>query len=303
LSGFGILYNKGMLARCRIAPPRDWRDLGDARFAGLLELADPSQSGSAAVAYRMVVISAPTWPEGWARLMPILGNAKKLADSAGSAANAPALGEALAATCIDFYGTARVLEAPDQLEYFTPPGQTVFTPDPIAVLKGAPHPELAQRFVQFVMSPQGQALWALPAGSPGGPVRRSLGRQPIRRDVYQLHAGRMLPYIVDPYGQGQPLVLSPEKQAVNYYVLRELVTAAAVANQQSLAKARLAVARSNDPELLKEFVSLPDNVATLEGMNAVAKDLKDKSRLDQLRRQWRDFFAEKYDRLNRQGGP
>jgi ABC-type Fe3+ transport system substrate-binding protein len=292
LSGFGILYNKGMLSRCGIAPPTGWRDLGDARFAGLLELADPAQSSSAAAAYRAVVVSAPTWPEGWARLMLILGNAKKISDSANSAVNAPVLGEALVATCVDFYGILRAVEAPDQVQYFTPSQQAVFTPDPIAVLRDAPNPALAREFVRFVLSPQGQALWALDVGKPGGPVRRTLGRQPIRRDVYHLQAGNMLPYIVDPYAQGKELSIPPEMQQVNFAVLKELVGQAAVANQDGLFKARQAVARH--PELMAEFVRLPQNVATLKGMNAVAKDLKDKARLDVLRHDWRDFFEKKY---------
>ncbi len=300
LSGFGILYNKGMLARCRIAPPKDWRDLGDARFTGLLELADPSQSSSAAAAYRAVVVSAPTWTEGWARLMPILGNAKIISDSSSSAVNAPVLGEALVATCVDFYGILRAVEAPDQLEYFTPSEQAVFTPDPIAVLRDAPNPGLAREFVRFVLSPQGQALWALDVGKPGGPVRRVLGRQPIRRDVYQLQAGNLLPYIVDPYAKEQAHTIPAEMQTVNFNVIKELVYQAAVANQEGLFKARQQVARH--PQLMSEFVRLPENVATLQAMNAVAKDLKDKSRLDDIRRRWRDFFEAKYERISGKNG-
>ncbi len=234
LSGFGILYNKGMLSRCRIAPPRDWQDLGDARFANLLELADPSQSGSAAAAYRTIAISSPDWPQGWARLMMMLSNARKMDASSGAVADAPPFGEALVVTCIDFYGTMRAMEAPDQLEYFTPAGQSVFTPDPIGILQGAPHPELAQQFVRFVMSTQGQSLWALPAGAEGGPVRCALGRQPIRRDVYQTCAGKMLPYIVNPYAKGQLSTLPADARKIDYAVLRELVFAAAVADHDGL---------------------------------------------------------------------
>jgi spermidine/putrescine-binding protein len=265
-----------------------------------LELADPSQSSSAAATYRSVAISAPTWPEGWARLMPILGNAKKISDSSSAAVNAPALGEALVATCVDFYGTMRAIEAPDQLEYFTPSEPAIFAPDPIAVLHDPPNPELAREFVRFVLSRQGQALWALGVGQPVGPVRRALGRQPIRRDIYQLQAGHMLPYIVNPYAQGQVLDLPPEKRAINFNVLKELVYQAAVANQEGLFKARQAVARR--PELMKEFVRLPENVATIEGMSAAARDLKDKSRLDDLRRKWRDFFEKKYERVSGKKG-
>jgi len=188
LSGFGFLYNRGMMEKCRLAPPEHWDDLADRRFDNLLELADPNQSGSAAAAYKMIIVSGEDWPGGWAKLMGVMGNARRFSDSAGSAANSPVLGESLVATCIDFYGAMRVAESPGQLTYVTPRGQTIFTPDPIAVLKNPPHRQLAERFVEFVMSPQGQSLWALRVGEQGGPVRSPLGRQPIRRDVYEMYS-------------------------------------------------------------------------------------------------------------------
>ena len=297
LSGFGIIYNKGILAKCGRTPPRNWQDLGDDRFHGLLELADPLQSGSAAAAYQTIVVSASDWPSGWARLMMVLGNAKRYADSSGSAANAPALGESPVATCIDFYGAMRVVEAPDQLEYFTPAGESIFTPDPIAILKGTPHPELAQRFVDFVLSQRGQALWALQVGQPDGPVRKALGRQPIRRDVYTT-CGQMLPFILDPYAAGKAIVLTPQKKAVNFTVLRELVGAAAIANRQGLLDAKAALIRSGHrADLEAEFVALPANVATLDAMKQTAAKLSDKAALDTLRTDWQAFFKSKYERI------
>jgi len=158
VSGFGILYNRELLERRQLRPPARWEDLGDPRLFGLVALADPSQSGSAAASYEMIVQSAPDWPEGWARLLAILANAKRFYDSAGDAASAPGLGEALAATSIDFYGTLRVMEAPGTLVYISPKGQTAFTPDPIAILKNPPHRALAQDFVSFVLSRPGQLL-------------------------------------------------------------------------------------------------------------------------------------------------
>jgi len=202
------------------------------------------------------------------------------------------------ATCIDFYGAMRVVEAPDQLEYFTPAGESIFTPDPIAILKGSPHPELAQRFIDFVLSPRGQALWALQVGQPDGPVRKALGRQPIRRDVYATYKDQMLPFILDPYAAGKAIVLTPQKKAVNFTVLRELVGAAAIANRQGLLDAKAALICSRHrADLEAEFVALPANVATLDAMKQAASQLSDKAALDTLRRDWQAFFQAKYERI------
>jgi len=59
-------------------------------------------------------------------------------------------------------------------------------PDPIAVAKtkGSPNP-VALRFVEFVLSEEGQKLWYTPAGKPGGPKQSSLYRLPIQASLYE----------------------------------------------------------------------------------------------------------------------
>jgi len=302
LSGFGFLYNAEMLRRCGIAPPRLWQDLGDSRFTDLIELADPAQSGSVTATYVTIVKSAPTWPAGWGRLIAVLSNAKRIADAAGAAANAPVLGDALVATSIDFYGLTRVAEAPEQLVYVSPAGQTPFSCDPIGILTNPPNGLLAQRFVDFVMSARGQALWALPVGAPDGPVRSALGRQPIRRDVYDLYRSRLLPSIVNPYQAGAAMVVAPGMEKVSFGVLRRLVVAAAVDNIDALRAARAALNRLQaDPQRQDEycrrlavFNALPENVDTLEEMNS--RDLwpKDDRQMYRIDTDWRDFFRRKY---------
>jgi ABC-type Fe3+ transport system substrate-binding protein len=303
VSGFGFIYNRGLLEMCRIAPPTTWQDLALPRFADRLVLADPTQSGSVAAAYRMIVVSSPSWPEGWKRLLLILANAKRFTDSAGTAANAPLMGDALVSACIDFYGALRVAEAPDQMVYVSPRGQTTFSPDPIAILKNPPNEELARRFVEFVLSKEGQALWALGIGAPHGPMRSVLGRQPIRRDVYHLYDDQLLPWIVNPYESGQALVFEADNarmNRVNFGVLRALVGAAAIDNPQGLRSARARLVQTNyDPKLLAEFVELPVNVASLEAMSETATRLKDPTQRELILTGWQDYFRQKYRRVAR----
>lgn len=305
VSGFGFLYNAEMLRRCRIEPPRLWQDLGEARFTDLVELADPGQSGSVTATYMTIVKSAKGWPEGWARLMGVLSNAKRFADAAGAAANAPLLGDALVATTIDFYGLLRVAEAPGTLVYVSPAGQTSFSADPIGILKNPPHRELAGRFVDFVMSARGQALWALPVGAADGPVRTALGRQPIRRDVYERYAGEFLPSVANPYEAGAAMAGGGEMDQVNFGVLRRLVTAAAVDNVDGLRRARRAMNRlAADPRraedyrrAMADFAALPANADTLEKTNSPALAPADARALYRIDTGWREFFRAKYERI------
>ncbi len=300
VSGFGFIYNRPLLQSAGVKPPETWDDIAGPECFGLICLADPMQSGSAAMAYEMIVLSEPTWPMGWAKLLGVLGNSKRFVDSAGSAANAPALGEAPIATCIDFYGAIRVAEAPEDLVYVSPKGQTVFSPDAIAILKNPPHPELAQAFADFVLSPRGQALWALKVGDPDGPIRNALGRQPIRTDVYSLYAGRFSPWTVNPYESGNEMNIDREMLKVSFGVLRNLVRAAAVDNRQYLQVARARLIETNfEPDRLAEFNRLPGNVATREGIVEVAGQLRDKTRAEKITAAWQQFFRDKYLKVSR----
>jgi spermidine/putrescine-binding protein len=63
-------------------------------------------------------------------------------------------------------------------------GGTAIDADPIALLRGAPHRELALAFIDFVLSTDGQKLWDFKVGTPGGPERHALRRLPIRPELY-----------------------------------------------------------------------------------------------------------------------
>jgi len=295
VSGFGFLYNKQLFERMKLQSPGQWEDLGKPRFYDLVGLADPTQSGSAAASYEMIVQSGGSWEEGWAKLLNILGNAKKFYAGAGDAAEALPSGEVAVSTCIDFYGTNRVAKYPENLVYVSPRGQTSFNPDPIAILKNPPNRILAQRMVDFVLSQNGQALWALPVGHPKGPVQASLGRQPIRKDVYEKYSGELSSTIVNPYALGQGMALDIELWSISYGLLRHLVWAAAVKNLDGLRAAKKKLIETGfDAGRLSEFNKLPDNIVTRQKIKETAKLLRDKKQRDIIVTEWIRYFQDKY---------
>ncbi|MGA1708663.1 MAG: ABC transporter substrate-binding protein [Phycisphaerales bacterium] len=216
LSGFGIVYNRQVLAELGVPEPSVWADLADPRLRRWVVLANPGQSGSVATAME-AILQRRGWDEGWAILRRMAANSRSFVSSAAKAPIDVSSGDAAAGLCIDFYGryqaqslrdAALAIDEPelDRLGYVDPPGQTVIDPDPIAMLTGAPDPELAKRFIEYCLSLEGQALWQFRAGTsadpasgaPAGPERFELRRMPVRRGLYATFADRMVDQ-VDPW--------------------------------------------------------------------------------------------------------
>ena len=213
LSSFGLCYNKDIFNRLGVEPPDQWSDLTNPKLAGQIALADPSKSGSATKAYEMLIqqkiqevlkgmqmhsrdIAAieqdavrEGWDEAMRMIMKISANGRYFTDSATKVPQDVAQGEAGAGMCIDFYGRTfneikKKADGSSRVEFVMPENGTSIGADPVALLRGAPNPELAHRFIEFVLSTDGQKLWNFHPGTPGGPARFALRRPPIRKDFY-----------------------------------------------------------------------------------------------------------------------
>jgi iron(III) transport system substrate-binding protein len=226
LSSFGIVYNPDVYHALSLPAPRQWHDLADPRLAGFVALADPAHSASVGVALMMVLqrsmadaeealfareprlrtmpaaqraalpeyqsALAAGWKRGMSDLTLIAANARYFTDSAELVPNDVSRGEAAAGVAIDFYArsTEQIVGA-KRAQFVLPLHATAITPDPVAILVGVKGErlELAQHFVEFLLSKEAQRIWALPVGAAGGPSERGLFRTPIRRDVYDDQRG------------------------------------------------------------------------------------------------------------------
>lgn len=302
LSSFGILYSPELYRTLKLPPPLTWRDLTRAELDGWLALADPTRSGSAAIAYVLVVQRAMAdaeaaffaaepglareaaladpryrdalargWKRGMQTLLLMAANARYFTDSASQPPNDVGNGEAAAAVAIDFY--ARVFQdqvGEERLRYVAPAAATAITPDPIAVLYGVrgEREQLANRFIEFLLTPEAQRLWNLkPGQSPY--VVRSLRRLPIRRDVYRDRRGWADD--VDPFEQAGDFNLRPEWMQ-SFRELRLVWAAAWIDSKTALDAAHRQILRVRDPArraaLLEQLSDLP---IELRELTSIAK--------------------------------
>lgn len=202
LSGFGIVYNRDVLRKLGLDEPVNWSDLADPRYARWLALADPRQSGSVETTYNSI-LDHYGWDEGWRVLRAMCANARYFANTAPKIPLDVSQGEAAAGVAIDFYGryqSQAVMqpgETPEtsRVGYIDPPGAVFIDPDPVSILRAGPNPELARRFVEFLLTEEAQALWQFPARGeePGlGPTTYELRRMPITREMYEHHMDRFV---------------------------------------------------------------------------------------------------------------
>lgn len=256
--------------------------------------------------------------EGWRRglflIQKIGANARYFTDAAGRVPVDVSMGNAAAGIAIDFFGRfqSEYSIGPDgrrTLEYVTPKGGSSISADPIALLRGAPERELAVRFIQYVLSEDGQKLWAYRPGTPGGPSRYALRRLPVRRDFYpgswpDPNAARHLAWTVDalddprvdPYALAEEFEYFPRWTARHFNAQRYLVRAMCMDAGAELRALWLALRRAGGPAAYPGVVAmmeaLPDRPEPVTW--STAPDLaRRKDRLGLLN-EWTKFYRMRY---------
>lgn len=296
LSNYGILFNRDALKRLGIATaPQAWRDLTDGRYLGQVALADPTKSSSIAKAFENVVqqemqrrrtalsredparaardpqaIEAQAVREGWIAGLQVLqligANARYFTDTSQKPPIDVAQGDCAAGVCIDFYGRAQAEVAArrsggeGRLGFATPRGGTVSSVDPIAILRGAPHRDVAEAFIEFTLSMEGQKLWNFRPGTPGGPEQFALRRLPVRRDFYAHTEWQPLRSdpTADPYGDEEQLISQPAWTGGLFRELAFIVRVMVLDTHPELARAWRAIQTAPEPAKSQALEALQD---------------------------------------------
>jgi ABC-type Fe3+ transport system substrate-binding protein len=343
LSSFGIVYNPDVYATLGLSAPARWRDLADPRLSGWLALADPTHSGSAGVAYMMVLQramadaeeaylaghpgplnkSAPDyqaaiaggWHRGMGQLLLIAANARYFTDSATQPPNDVGNGDSAAGVAIDFYGRTTEQEiGSTRIRFVAPRAETAVTPDAVAILYGVKGERqvLARRFVQFMLTTRGQLLWIKKPGQAGGPVERALHRPPIRRDLYASGADRTgWSDSVNPFDESGGFNQRGEWMAL-FSDTRPLWAAAWIDARDSLRRSYLKIQAVKDDvrrsELLARLADLPVTMGQVAALRDKRKQLE-ASAADtdvwkaEQRQAWAQQFREHYAAVAARCGP
>jgi ABC-type Fe3+ transport system substrate-binding protein len=338
LSSYGILYNRDALARLGFdRAPESWGDLTDPRYVGQVGMCDPTKSGSIAAAFENVIqqemhrsrdalaaaepgaapaaVTARAVRQGWVRglqLLQLVGaNARYFTDTSQKPPIDVASGDCAAGMCIDFYGreqqeaVRRRTGGQDRLGYVSPEGGAAYSVDPIALLRGAPHPAVALAFIEYTLSLEGQKLWNFRTGTPGGPRDFALRRLPVRRDFYleQAWAGYRSDPDTDPYSQKRVLVHENDWTGQLFQELSVVIRITTEDTHPELVRAWRAIIAAPEPARARALAVLQDMSAVDydQALGPITRALTSKNLVDAIRlsRDLDDRFRRNYARAER----
>jgi hypothetical protein len=204
-----------------------------------------------------VILQAYGFEKGYALVTQIAGNVAAFDEGGSASSRAVAFGQCAYGLSIDLYAWELVAALGEsRIGFVLPAEHTVITPDPISILKGAPHGKLAQRFVEYVLSEEGQRLWYLEPGAEGGPRKYSLRRLPVRRSLYE--AGLESSVTVNPFTWGRGFRYDAALHKKRAGVMEDLMRATILDVHHELRTAWRAVIDAGEPaDLVADFSEAP----------------------------------------------
>ena len=171
-AGYGLMWNTEYLKAHNLPEPREWVDLTRPEFHGHVGLSAPSRSGTTHLTVESI-LQLLGWEAGWSLVKSIAGNAKTITQKSSHVPKGVIKGEFGVGIVIDYYGLTAIANGhPIGFSY---PGESVFVPANIGILKASSEPKLAGEFIEFVLSPEGQKLL----------LEADISRLPIRPELYQ----------------------------------------------------------------------------------------------------------------------
>ena len=161
ISSFGFTINTDYLEQEGLPEPQTWKDLASEVYAVTLPnpsigTADATLSTSNTRIFE-IILQNYGWVEGWETLT-LLGANSRIYDKSESVRDGAITGQIGAGTTIDFYGYTAQLQNPDFCKYVLPEDGTAVNADPVALVSTSKDKELAQAFIRWLLTPEGQSI-------------------------------------------------------------------------------------------------------------------------------------------------
>jgi iron(III) transport system substrate-binding protein len=156
LEPYGLVYHPKVLQRLGVPVPKDWDDLLHPKLKGHVAQCAPTRSSSSHATYE-VILQREGDAKGWEWLKRLGGNTGIFTARSRDVPSVVAKGEFAAGFAVPSYMAFEDLLAGFEIKFVAPKTAWI-TPEPIAVLAGAPHPKAAHAFIEYMLSERGQQV-------------------------------------------------------------------------------------------------------------------------------------------------
>ncbi|MFU0888622.1 ABC transporter substrate-binding protein [Kluyvera sichuanensis] len=163
ISALGIVWN----TKSGTPEPKEWRDLTEAAFKDKVTTPDPALSGASLDL--LIGLQNGMGDKAWALFDELKKNGMVVSGPNAQAVT-PVMQGAKAAVfgAVDYVSYGNIDQG-ESLKVIFPASGTVIAPRPMMILKTTQHADEAKAFVDYVLSPEGQAMvadaWLMPARS------------------------------------------------------------------------------------------------------------------------------------------
>jgi iron(III) transport system substrate-binding protein len=156
LEPYGLIYQPKLLQRLGVTI-KDWDDLLNPKLKGQIAQCTPDRSSSSHASYE-VILAMYGWEKGWGWLTKLAANTGIFTARSRDVPNVVSKGEFAVGFAVPSYmAFAEVLGGYNVK--FVYPKNAYVTPEPMAVLKGAPHPKAGHAFIEFLLTEEGQRVF------------------------------------------------------------------------------------------------------------------------------------------------
>ena len=235
LSSFGIMYNLDRINDLQLMNLNQWKDLTSPKLFRQIAMVDPMQSSIVIKCLEMMfqqqmkfirarilkesgaedltveqlhTVLNEGWMNGLKMVQKIMANSRYFTDNSVTTVWDVSIGNCAVGIVVDFYGrhqreVTKLRGGSDRLRFVFPKGGTCISPDPIGLFRGAPNKAVAQAFIEYVVSEEGQDRIGFKTGVEGGPQYYALYRTPVRKDFYvseklpKMSSPEMNPFLED----------------------------------------------------------------------------------------------------------
>ena len=163
ISALGIVWN----TKSGTPEPKEWRDLTEAAFKDKVTTPDPALSGASLDL--LIGLQNGMGDKAWALFDELKKNGMVVSGPNAQAVTPVMQGAKAAAFGAVDYVSYGNIDQGESLKVIFPASGTVIAPRPMMILKSTQHADEAKAFVDYVLSPEGQAMvaeaWLMPARS------------------------------------------------------------------------------------------------------------------------------------------